>query len=561
MMGAGAIDEPQVIAPSSNDWDYTFNTSNDWKPAGNSLGDHTDGGYFAATNSSTSGLSSLITLDGDFEIEWTMADPNQAAFGVHAIDEDDSRSGSGVDACNMGAMTNSFYYRDESTDFYIGSSAQSDTMTFGDGSVIKIERVSGTIKVYDDGVVVHTYGTTYSGAMRFAAGTPGSPIEANFDNFKITDTDKVQRDGFFNEGTTAGFKIGDGQGSSKNGGRLLKSTRSGNVTSIKYRVAEVVTAYTGHFEIWEHDGTNPSSKIGQSDSTTFDTVETNQLDFTTQPEVQHGKQYWIVVVDETTAGNVRFGFLADLPQDGGCGVSDTITSITANQSSYFQFEMIVDTSTGEPTPDHDTLLLIHSDTSDGSTTFTDSSQNGRTITVAGDAQHDTAQKKFGTSSMYFDGTGDYATAPDHADWDFSGDFTVDFWGRVSSAFSAQGDMVGIADGGSYASMNFICQLDASRVPTFYFGGGSVVLEGSAIAIDTWVHFAFVRVGSRFNLYQAGTSTDTATSTSAVNAKSIPFTIGRRGSGDNYFKGWLDEVRVSNVARWDANFTPPSAPYP
>ena len=74
-------------------------------------------------------------------------------------------------------------------------------------------------------------------------------------------------------------------------------------------------------------------------------------------------------------------------------------------------------------------LLIHSDTTDTSTTFTDSSRLGiHTITASGDAQHKTAQKQFGATSMYFDGTGDYLTIPDHTDWDLgTGDFTIECW--------------------------------------------------------------------------------------------------------------------------------------
>ena len=31
--------------------------------------------------------------------------------------------------------------------------------------------------------------------------------------------------------------------------------------------------------------------------------------------------------------------------------------------------------------------------------------------------------------------------------------------------------------------------------------------------------------------------------------------------DYYFKGWIDEVRVSKgIARWTSNFTPPTQPY-
>jgi hypothetical protein len=50
-----------------------------------------------------------------------------------------------------------------------------------------------------------------------------------------------------------------------------------------------------------------------------------------------------------------------------------------------------------------TKLLIHSNSTDGSTTFTDSSDSGHTVSVTGGAQHDTDQYKFSPTSILFDG--------------------------------------------------------------------------------------------------------------------------------------------------------------
>ena len=48
-------------------------------------------------------------------------------------------------------------------------------------------------------------------------------------------------------------------------------------------------------------------------------------------------------------------------------------------------------------------------------TITDATSN-HTITVNGNTTWSTAQKKFGTSSIYFDGSGDYLSIPDSNDW-------------------------------------------------------------------------------------------------------------------------------------------------
>ena len=77
--------------------------------------------------------------------------------------------------------------------------------------------------------------------------------------------------------------------------------------------------------------------------------------------------------------------------------------------------------------DGTTHLLIHADGTNGSTTFTDASLRMNPITANGDAQISTAQSKFGDSSAYFDGTGDYLSVADREDFDFgTSNFTIDF---------------------------------------------------------------------------------------------------------------------------------------
>ena len=73
-------------------------------------------------------------------------------------------------------------------------------------------------------------------------------------------------------------------------------------------------------------------------------------------------------------------------------------------------------------------LLLYGDGVDASTAIVDSSLNNHAITVNGDAQISTNQSKFGGSSLYFDGNGDYLTSPTNTDFEFgTGDFTVELW--------------------------------------------------------------------------------------------------------------------------------------
>src|SRR6185295_1209299 len=60
-------------------------------------------------------------------------------------------------------------------------------------------------------------------------------------------------------------------------------------------------------------------------------------------------------------------------------------------------------------------------------------QKGKALTFVGNAQLDTAQKKWGTASLLLDGTGDRVTTPNHASLLFgSSDFTLETWVRFAS---------------------------------------------------------------------------------------------------------------------------------
>ena len=206
-----------------------------------------------------------------------------------------------------------------------------------------------------------------------------------------------------------------------------------------------------------------------------------------------------------------------------------------------------------------TKLLIHADGDNNSTSFVDDSASIHIITPHGDAKISTTQSKFGGSSAYLDGTGDYLSIPASQDWNFgTGNFTIDFWFLLPSFVS-----------GTYPMFE-------STALTFYFGlgfdyGSTYIyanLNGTELGgnvtyynINTWHHFALVRNGTSLKIYfdggyktgntiSAGTSFDL--SGNAVN-------IGKYSS--TYVNGYIDEFRISKgIERWTSNFTPESSAY-
>ena len=211
-----------------------------------------------------------------------------------------------------------------------------------------------------------------------------------------------------------------------------------------------------------------------------------------------------------------------------------------------------------------TKLLLHCDGADASTTFTDSA-TAKAVTAEGNAQIDTTQKVFGTASGLFDGTGDYLTVPDHADWDFgSGDFTIDFRARWASL---PGNNTAMSMFGRYlspANRMYGYAYNSSGTYQLALVVGDVLIEvvkNTSLSTNTWYHIALVRNGSNFLWFQDGVQVGTT----SVDADAIPdfdttFDIGKSVAHPLH-NGWIDEFRVSKgIARWTANFTPPVSAY-
>lgn len=226
-------------------------------------------------------------------------------------------------------------------------------------------------------------------------------------------------------------------------------------------------------------------------------------------------------------------------------------SDTAAQNAY------VSNDTG---PDSFTKLLLRCNGQNGGIVFTD--EAGKTVTAVGDAQLDTAQKKFGTASGLFDGTGDYLSVPDSGDWNFgTGDFTIDLWTRFTNATAANNELVGQrAD----ANNRWIFMVDITNLVFNLYTGSATATTSlrktHTMSNNTWHHIALVRSGNTFTLYQDGVSLGSVTSTDSIADLAAALTIGF--SDSDYFTGHLDEIRISKgIARWTANFTPPTAEYP
>jgi len=201
-------------------------------------------------------------------------------------------------------------------------------------------------------------------------------------------------------------------------------------------------------------------------------------------------------------------------------------------------------------------LLLHMDGSNGSTTFTDASSNAHTITVYGNAQVTTTSPKFGTGALLCDGSGDSLSAPSNTSLTFGvSGFTIESWVRVNS-FGARQFIFSQRDIGGFS-----LEITADgRLNGITPNINTLTQASATMAINTWYHVAYTRLGNTHTLWLNGSSV--ATNTFSENGLSGISYIGSRDGSTSSVNGRLDDLRITkNVARYTANFTPPTAAFP
>jgi hypothetical protein len=210
-------------------------------------------------------------------------------------------------------------------------------------------------------------------------------------------------------------------------------------------------------------------------------------------------------------------------------------------------------------------LLLHGNGADGSTTITDSSDAAHTVTPYGDAQLDTADKKYGTASILFDGTGDGLEVADSADWQFgTGDFTIEGWVKFDDT-SGNDVLLTYAPSGGGAAAWLIRRSGTQWRMQIYTGStfkGNV--DFGSLTTGVWYHFALVRSGNNLLRFVDGVgeaAVDVTGVGPTVPTSPILYLASILSSRTDCLAGRLDDIRITKgVARYTADFTPPAAEF-
>ena len=235
-------------------------------------------------------------------------------------------------------------------------------------------------------------------------------------------------------------------------------------------------------------------------------------------------------------------------------------------------------TTGEPAATDPNWDDVYSswpmDGADASTTITDVSNTPVTTTAYGNTQIDTAESKFGGSSLKFDGSGDYTqTTQTAGEYNFlhNGleDWTLDVWAYMPTG---AGTGVIFETGGVATSQRGLglLVLDTGAVDASIgrgTGGTHAARATSSTGLFTRDQYNFLRVTftsatQTLEAHLGGVSIASAVgaSLSASNNTQSP-TMGRYVSGNSlFFNGWLDDFRLTRGVIRDGTEVP-TAPFP
>jgi len=199
------------------------------------------------------------------------------------------------------------------------------------------------------------------------------------------------------------------------------------------------------------------------------------------------------------------------------------------------------------------------------------------LETVGNAQISTTQSKWGGSSIYLDGTGDYLFSKYSTLYDLGGgDFTIETWVYFSS-LPSNNYVTLLSYGNSVSAQRFLFYYDtrtSQSSPGLRF---SVLNASNSLLVDvngggtsgwsanTWYHISITRSGSSFKLFRDGVQNgSTVTDTdSIVDVTANGLYVGVEPNGSSaIFTGYMQDLRITKgYARYTANFTAPTAAFP
>lgn len=213
-----------------------------------------------------------------------------------------------------------------------------------------------------------------------------------------------------------------------------------------------------------------------------------------------------------------------------------------------------------------TVLLVHCDGTNGSTTFTDRSSSTHTLNSISSAAVTTSQAKFGTGAVDISASTNKAiqVTGSLSDFDFqSGQFTIELWAYASTTPSGIASLFSQFNNSSGGGW-FFGSVFGQYSFWYYNGAGTQVQYTTGVAMPAtgaWHHYCADRdAGGTLRLYVDGVVIG-STSAPTFQTAAVQPNIGNSFRSADPWTGYIDEVRVTKgQAMYGGAFTPPSGPF-
>ena len=193
--------------------------------------------------------------------------------------------------------------------------------------------------------------------------------------------------------------------------------------------------------------------------------------------------------------------------------------------------------------DEHTLLLLHGED------FTDSSIYSEQITNTGCTLSDSG--KFG-KAISFTNLNKLETVEQI--FDINGEFTIDFWFSQREK-KANATFIGGTQTGTFKIIL------SNGIPVFQVHGQTSYYSSFVdTQLNTWYHFALTGKNKTYSMFVDGVKKNTFTYTGNISNDILRIGLNVAQNSTGSIEGVMDEIRISNVVRWDSDFTLPTEPY-
>lgn len=210
--------------------------------------------------------------------------------------------------------------------------------------------------------------------------------------------------------------------------------------------------------------------------------------------------------------------------------------------------------------DKNTLLLLHFDGN-----FIDATGNFKLNNTG--AVINKSNVKFGTGSAYFkNGLLVFPNKQWLTDLLDSGNYTIDFWmKKYFQATSSWYTEIPFSDDYARDTYGFTIKMQVAYNTNFFEFGNyeqwnvTGFLNHYNNNNNVWNHIAITCKNGHTRIFINGQKIAEKSSYYPT-LRNHKLCIGGRDGNDSNCDGYYDEFRISNVARWTSNFTPPTEPY-